>query len=254
MSIAVAVKNISINTHLYLPLRWLKRRIDVAELRAHHELIELYRSLLPRNSLCFDVGANIGAVSEGLLEVGSRVVAFEPNPTVWPELRARCGRHSDWTLVPTALGDHAAVALLGERKSHGQSSLTPDWQGEVVRTHFVPVITLDAAITTFGRPAYCKIDVEGYEEAVLHGLSEPIPLLSFEVHLDPRGIDKALSCLKLLRAFGPAVVNVTPAERATFLLQEWVPITDFIAQFPHELLALMTGPPYGDIWLRRMAH
>jgi hypothetical protein len=35
-----------------------------------------------------------------------------------------------------------------------------------------------------GLPAFCKIDVEGYEEQVLAGLSQPLPALSLEFMTD----------------------------------------------------------------------
>ena len=44
-------------------------------------------------------------------KAGARVVAFEPNPMVWPELRARCGSNKNWTLVRTALGSGAGARL-----------------------------------------------------------------------------------------------------------------------------------------------
>jgi FkbM family methyltransferase len=249
MSTAQAFKKLAIETNLYLPVRWLKRRLDSGELEAHLELMRLYRSLIAEDSLCFDVGANIGAVSEALLKVGARVIAFEPNPTVLPELQARCGRHKNWSLVPAAIGNQADIATLYERKLCGQSSLGADWEGEVIATHNVPVITLDAAIRRFGAPAYCKIDVEGYELQVLEGLTQPISLLSFEFHLTPRDIEKTIACLKHLQSFGPARVNVTSAERSTLHFKEWVVLADFTAQFPQQLEKSLLGKPYGDLWV-----
>jgi FkbM family methyltransferase len=254
MSVARALKYIAIKGKFYLPVRWLKRHVSGADMRAHTELANLYKSLLPEGSLCFDVGANIGAVSEALLTTGARVVAFEPNPTVIPELQARCRRNAGWSLVEVALGAEADVATLYERESHGQSSLDPDWEGEVVATHHVPVITLDAAIRRFGIPAYCKIDVEGHEEGVFRGLSKVIPLISFEFHLNEANIQKTLACLLRIRSYGPASVNVTLAEGSSFYFQEWLDLDEFISQFPGEFAKSMPGLPYGDIWVKSRAH
>ena len=52
--------------------------------------------------------------------------------------------------------------------------------GEWADHAVVPVTTLDALIDRYGLPAFCKIDVEGFEEAVVRGLSRPIPSVSFE--------------------------------------------------------------------------
>lgn len=253
MSTAQAIKKFAVHTGLYLPARWLKRQLNSAEMQAHSELVSLYRSLIPQGSLCFDVGANVGAVSEALLKAGARVVAFEPNPTVLPELQARCRRYASWSFVSAAIGNGADIATLYERKSHGQSSLDPEWEGEVVGTHYVPVVTLDAAIRKFGLPTYCKIDVEGHEEQVFRGLSRPIPLISFEFHLNTRDIHKTLACLMRVQSYGLASVNITLAERSAFYLKEWVPLGDFITQFPHELQKSVPGLPYGDLWVKAQA-
>ena len=179
MSLLSTAKRVSIAAGLYRPARWLSRRTRPYQLQVLHDDIKLYRSLLPTGALCFDVGANIGEKSEALLEAGSRVVAFEPNPVVLPELQARCSHRKNWTVVPTALGSGAAIATLYARESHGQSSLAAEWEGNVIGTYNVPVVTLDSAIQCFGSPAFCKIDVEGWELEVLRGLTQPIPLMAY---------------------------------------------------------------------------
>jgi len=64
------------------------------------------------------------------------------------------------------------------------------------------MVTLDAAtIETFGKPFYCKIDVEGWELDVLKGLSQPIPLISFEFHLNGKNITKARIMLEAVISF-----------------------------------------------------
>lgn len=44
----------------------------------------------------------------------------------------------------------------------------------------VPTTTLDQLISEFGDPDYIKIDVEGNELNVIHGLSKKVEFLSFE--------------------------------------------------------------------------
>jgi FkbM family methyltransferase len=213
--------------------------------------MELYGSLLRRGALCFDIGANVGDKSEALLQIGSRVVAFEPNPLVVPELRARCGAYKEWALVEAALGSGPRIAILHAQQIHSQSSLAQGWEnGKVIASFPVPVVTLDAAIECFGQPDYCKIDVEGWEPEVLNGLTHPLPLVSFEFHLDEKGVVNAKSCLQRLAEFGPASLNVTPAERATFLFKEWIALDEFLEGFPRNLSDSLPGYPYGDMFVR----
>jgi FkbM family methyltransferase len=246
--LGAAAKQLSIATGLYRSARWLARRIHPSQQQELRADVEFYRSLVAPGALCFDVGANVGEKSEALLEAGARVVAFEPNPLVAPELRARCG-HRNWTFVGSAVGSASGIATLYARKGHVNSGLTIG--GDVIGTYDVPVLTLDAAIQRFGEPSFCKIDVEGWELEVLRGLSRPVSLLSFEFQLGDWGIQKTIACLEILARFGPSSVNVTPAETPRFHLADWVPLTEFTSWFPGDLARSLPGDHYGDIFVRR---
>lgn len=214
----------------------------------------MLRHTIPQGSLCFDVGAHFGAKSEALLLAGARVVAFEPNPDVLPELRARCGTHPSWMLVATALGSSPALLTLNMHERSGESSFDPEWKGGAgfVGKRTVPVSTLDEAIRVFGTPYYCKIDVEGWENEVLQGLSTPIPLVSFEFHINQDITPRTIACLRLLSRFGAAAVNVTPAESTHFHLREWMPIQEFIDWYPGDLAQTLPQWPVGDIYVRML--
>lgn len=254
MPLSMEVKNLCIHAGLYRPARWLSRRLRPAQLQAHHDDIRFYRSLLPLSALCFDVGANVGEKSEAMLKACGRVVAFEPSPVALPELKARCSREKDWTLVAAAVGGEAGIAVLHAPRDSGKSSLAPDWHRDMVNTYYVPVVTLDAAIKAFGKPFYCKIDVEGWELEVLKGLSQPIPLISFEFHLDERNVTKAVLCLKRLSAFGSCYVNIAPAEASFFHFSEWISLDEFIEWFPGDLKHKLPGDSYGDIFAKNASH
>ena len=47
----------------------------------------------------------------------------------------------------------------------------------------IPTNTLDSFINTYGVPDYIKIDVEGFEWEVISGLTQTVPLVSFEANL-----------------------------------------------------------------------
>ncbi|HET7038624.1 MAG TPA: FkbM family methyltransferase, partial [Gemmatimonadales bacterium] len=193
MRFTEALKHLTVHAGLYRPARRVIRRLRHADLVKFREHVAFYRRL-PPGSLCFDVGANIGEVSEALLRAGHRVVAFEPNPDVLPELRARCDHHPAWRLLPVGVGSEAAVLPFYAAKASASSSFCPGWeQRELAGVHHVPVLPLELVIRSIGTPAYCKIDVEGFEEEVLAGLETPIALVSFEYHRDAP--ERAIGCL-----------------------------------------------------------
>lgn len=250
MPLLNALKRLSLATGLYGPARWLSRQLRPARRQVFLASVDLYRALLPAGALCFDVGANIGEKSEALLRAGAaRVVSFEPNPRVLPELRARCRRRQGWEVVEAAVGSAESVATLFAREYHGQSSLSEHWPGTTIASYRVPVTTLDAAIHRFGCPAYCKIDVEGWELEVLKGLSQPLDLVSFEFHLNEQNLARAVACLERLRQLGTYRVNITPAESSALHFEQWIPMDRFLEWFPGDLDQTLPGAPYGDIFV-----
>ena len=253
MTVGGGVKSLAITTGLYRQVRWLSRRLRRAQLLSHVRQVEFYRSLVPQGCLCFDVGANIGEKSEAMLKAGLRVVAFEPNPLVLPELRARLEREKDWTLVVAAVGSQAAVLTLHAARDHGKTSLSTNIRQEIVARFHVPVITLDSAIAAFDQAFFCKIDVEGWETEVMRGLTRPLPLISFEFHLNDPGIADTLGCLAHLQALGQWSVNICPAESSYFFLPEWEPLERFAAWFPGDLATSLPVDTYGDIFVKHLA-
>ncbi len=108
----------------------------------------------------------------------------------------------------------------------------------------VPVTTLDALIERHGLPRFCKLDVEGFEAEVLRGLSQPIPLLSFEYV--PAAIEVACEAVALLAALGPYRFNLAVGERRTFRWPAWrqrSTIEDWLRRRP-------TDDRSGDVYAR----
>jgi hypothetical protein len=88
------------------------------------------------------------------------------------------------------------------------------------KTESVPMTTLDALINAFGVPRFCKIDVEGYEENVLSGLSRPIPYLSFEFSRE--FLDATARCINRLLAVGNPRFDFSVGESMHLGLDTWV--------------------------------
>ena len=146
--------------------------------KAAERLAALARSL-PKGALCIDLGANVGRVSEILLDAGLRVIAFEPDPVTFAALQARVGQREGARLINAAAG--TAAGRLDLMRPHGWDGTTlkgSDAGSLVIRNdrmdagNAVEVEVIDFADFLRGlgeQVALLKIDIEGGEwELVPH--------------------------------------------------------------------------------------
>jgi FkbM family methyltransferase len=214
----------------------------------------LYAEFIAPGDLVFDVGAHVGDRVAAFHRLGGRVVAVEPQPALQRTLRLLFGHDRNVALVAAAIGREAGTATLKINLSNPTiSTLSGDfiaasrdavgWQGESWPTSCeVPVTTLDALIEAHGRPAFIKLDVEGYEAEALAGLSRAVPALSFEFTTIQRAV--GLACIDRCAALGYTQFNVAIGEAHS--LGEWrtaPAMADWLIAVPHAVNS-------GDIYAR----
>ncbi|MDX1541793.1 MAG: FkbM family methyltransferase, partial [Geminicoccaceae bacterium] len=188
--------------------------------------------------------------------LGARVVALEPQPGPRRVLRLLHGWRTNVTVIAAAAAaspgrltlrisrrhptvSSASSAFL-ERVNGAASFAGVAWPDTVE----VETTTLDGMIAAHGRPAFVKIDVEGFEREVLDGLSQPVETLSFEYLAET--IPLALACVDRLEALGPHRYNASPGETLQLALPDW---TDAVGIRRH----LLSRPPdsgHGDVYAR----
>lgn len=165
-------------------------------------------SIIKSGSLVFDIGANIGTVSQQFIEAGAgKVIAVEP---CLENYRAIVDRSRvDGRIVPIHAACWFEPKIIGAyyaANQPGWSSVQPNkWLEAYPNAQWDPVqyvtaVTLSQLTMEFGVPHLIKIDVEGSELQVLKGLRHKTPYLMFEFH--HKFMADAVKCLQLCQRYG----------------------------------------------------
>lgn len=207
----------------------------------------LYARFVGEGDIAFDIGSHVGDRVGAFRRLGAHVVALEPQPLCMRALRALYSDDPFVTLVEAACGARTGMISLRINSANPTVSTASSqfvsaadgaegWEGQVWdRSVEVPCTTLDHLIANHGVPAFAKIDVEGFECAVLEGVSQPLPVLSFEFTTIQR--DVALACLDRLASLGPYGFDVALGESQALSFDRWISAKDMaahIAALPHD--------------------
>lgn len=232
---------------LYESVRWSRLYLCYIALRPavskrqRNEQIFLSPFISP-NSLYFDVGANVGAVTETFLKLkAKKVISIECDPKNIRILKCRYHGNRKVEIVGKAVSDvNLTQSFYQVEEGSAYNTLSTKWktiledkQLNRLREAFqftneckVETVTLDSLIQQYGIPDCIKVDVEGYELNVFKGLHYQIPLIWFEANL-PEFRGETIECIRQLQHVNPqAVFNYTVRdlddEGAQFFFGDWV--------------------------------
>jgi FkbM family methyltransferase len=196
---------------LYEPARNLYQLLfDRDTLRYRVRMRRFYAQFFQKRDLVFDVGANVGEYSRLFSGLGATVVAVEPNPSCCKSL-FEIARTKNVRVEGCAVGETVGSASLRVCDQSYLSTLSNEWfeSSRDAATYQnvrwldqiqVPVVTLDLLAKRHGVPAFVKIDVEGFEENAIKGMTFNPQSISFEFSNVNR--DGALHCIERLGARG----------------------------------------------------
>ena len=139
---------------------------------------------VPAGGVFVDAGANVGAYTvraARLVGRTGRVIAFEAHPLTFEYLTRSIAANTftNVTALNKALGAEAGDAQIAfDAANPGQTHVGAGMGGARIGVAgiTVPMVTLDGALAGLGvgRVDYLKIDVEGFELAVLNGARQTI--------------------------------------------------------------------------------
>lgn len=178
-------------------------------------------ALLAREATCIvDVGANIGftaALFATFAPPSCRILAYEPLPRCRPFLDQVTAAWPNVEVRAKAVGARDEVAQFVERRNLDRSSIAGKGDPDAVTgTVEVPVVTLDRDLSGVNVDVL-KIDVEGFEAAVIEGARELIrtsrPCVVFEAY----EIDVRDQCWAFFQDMGDAYELFVIGERGTLV-------------------------------------
>ena len=216
--------------------------------------LEFYSQFIKKGDLVFDVGANIGNRSKIFHRLGAHVVAFEPQNHCADYLEMVFHGLPCFMLERVGLGSAPGEAEMLVSDASTISSLSPEWVSSVQDSgrfsghewngrQVIRIDTLDNQIKKHGVPVFIKIDVEGFEEQVLLGLSQGVKAVSFE--FTPEMIGNALGCIRALEQVRKYQYRFSFGESMAFSHDKWLDadgMGDYLAQVPQQ--------EFGDVYAR----
>ena len=184
------------------PPRLYMWRLIRKHLRKGEAELKLLPQLVDHHRIAIDVGANKGVYTHRLSRLCQSVEAFEPNPKIYRILKRALP--TNVIAHQVALSDTMGTAELIVPMCRGgfsnqTASLNPRKRNEGARSVHVPQRTLDSY--GFNNVGFIKIDVEGFERAVLEGARATImrerPVLQVEIEEQHTGESVAMSIRQL---------------------------------------------------------
>ncbi len=209
---------------------------------------KFYGQFIRNGDLCFDIGANVGARAKIFRRLGAKVICLEPQEECLKILNSTFKNDNNVKIIGSAVGEKVGTAQLTmsvhndliaslSDKYVKESRFSGDFDDS--KTQEVSVTTLDDLISQYGKPKFCKIDVEGFELEVLKGLSQSLHFVSLEFAKE--FLDDTEKCLAVLSNLGANKFTYSEGDSLALFSSDWY-------SSPETLMQKMRAHQNNDFW------
>jgi len=206
---------------------------SVSEKLYQKTLMDFFKDIVRKDDLIFDIGANKGLFTEVFLKIGAEVVAVEPQQNLIKKIKWEYGKNDKVHIIQKGVSNEEGFAIFFiNSKDVASSTFLESWknderfkEGIWDKKLKIEVTTLDKLISEFGVPKLIKIDVEGFEERVLKGLSKTkgIRYISFEFTKNFENFKSGIKCLNIIERLDKNVkFNYISSEFSKFKSKLWL--------------------------------
>ena len=209
---------------MYLDLNdiGISKELALSDIREEKATIMTYE-VLKKGDVVIDIGANIGyyaLIESRLVGNEGRVFAFEPAPENVKLLKKNIGinKYKNIEVSDFAVGDIEGLQTMYVSNRCNWNSMykteTLDVQEEIT----VRLSTLNSLLDNKEYPNFIRMDVEGYETAIIRGMNRILekdnPLMMFiEVHPHIMQENDLIEMLQTLSQFGFEVEMIAKREK-----------------------------------------
>lgn len=208
--------------------------------------------------LLLDIGANVGAYAEARWGTGefAKIICIDANDVAFDRLQKRFENNPNVFTINAAVGaEDDATLTFYQTQATVLSTANPNWlntpgfrfhgnqAAQVLSKTEIQQVTIDKLIRLYGMPDLIKIDVEGYEETAVKGLTQKTPELCFEWAEEME--QECIRTVHYLKGLGYTEFAIQHEDGYVYTPIDYRPITEFNRSGLHT-----AKDDWGMVWVR----